>query len=165
MDSAKYHCRFIEKAPTMNMEKGEMIAIMSKHDIEIANPIPTKSVLLEKIIIILKDIEKQYVIDCMTVKALYSVLRLPPYHCILNPIELAQNQLKYHVGHLNVYTSKPSNVVDLSNTYVKKMYPLKIGIKEEEKFGIMDHILNNEIEVFIIHSSQNDDVNGSWDEM
>ena len=58
MDSAKYHCRFIEKAPTMNMKKGEMIAIVSKHDIEIANPIPTKSVLLEKILIILKDIEK-----------------------------------------------------------------------------------------------------------
>ena len=113
IDSAKYHCRFIEKAPTMNMKKGEMIAIMSKHDIEIPNPVPTKLLLLEKILIILKDIEKQYVIDCMTEKALYSVLRLPPYHCILNPMELARNQLKYHVGHLNVYTSKPSNVVDL----------------------------------------------------
>ena len=113
MDSAKYHCRFIEKAPTTNMKKGEMIAVMSKHDIEIPNPIPTNSVLLEKILIILKNIEKQYVIDCMTEKAPYSVLRLPPYHCILNPIELAWNQLKCHVGHLNVYTSKPLKVVDL----------------------------------------------------
>ena len=113
MDSAKYHCRFIEKAPTLNMKKGEMIAVMSKYDIEIPNTIPTKSVLLEKILIILKNIEKQYVIDFMFEKAHYSVLRLPPYHCILNPIELAWNQLKYHVGHLNVYTSKPSNIVDL----------------------------------------------------
>ena len=45
------------------------------------------------------------------------------------------------------------------------MYSLKIGIKEEEKFGIMDHILNNEIELFIIYSSKNDNVNDSWDEM
>ena len=45
MDSAKYQCRFIEKAPTMNMKKGEMIAVMSKHDIEIPNPIPTKSMI------------------------------------------------------------------------------------------------------------------------
>ena len=45
MDSAKYQCRFTEKAPTMNMEKGEMIAVMSKHDIEISNPIPTKSMI------------------------------------------------------------------------------------------------------------------------
>ena len=94
------------------MKKGEMIAVMSKHDIEIPNPVPTKSVLLKKILIILKNIEKQYVIDCMTEKVRYSVLRLPPRHCILNPIELAWNQLKYDVGHLNVYTSKPSKVVD-----------------------------------------------------
>ena len=97
MDSAKYHCRFIEKAQTMNMKKGEMIAVISKHDIEIPNPIPTKSVLLEKILIIFKNIEKQYVIDRMTEKARHSVVRLPPYHCILDPIELARNQLKYHV--------------------------------------------------------------------
>ena len=45
------------------------------------------------------------------------------------------------------------------------MYPLKTGIREEEKFGIMDHILNNKIKLFIIHSSENDDVNDSWDEI
>ena len=69
------------------------------------------------------------------------------YGClrILNPIELAWNQLKYHVGDLNVYTSKPSKVVD--------------------KFGIMDHILIKDIELFIIDSSENDGVNDSWDEM
>ena len=82
MDNAKYHCRFIEKAPTMNMKKDEMIAFMSKHDIEIPNPISTKSVLLEKILIIFENIEKQYVIDSLVEKAGYSVLRLPLYHCI-----------------------------------------------------------------------------------
>ena len=45
------------------------------------------------------------------------------------------------------------------------MHPLKTGIREEEKFGIMDHILNNKIKLFIFHSSENDDVNDSWDEM
>ena len=45
------------------------------------------------------------------------------------------------------------------------MYPLKIGFKEEEKFGVMDHTLNNGIELFIIHSSENVDVNDGWDEM
>ena len=115
MGNTKYHCRFIEKAPTMNMKKDEMIAFMSKHDIETPNPIPTKSVLLEKILIIFKNIAKQYVIDSMAEKAGYSVLRLPLYHCILNPIEMAWNQLKYqyHVRHLNVYTSNPSKVVEL----------------------------------------------------
>ena len=113
MDSAKCHCWFIEKVPTMSMKKGELIAVMSKHDAEIPNLVPAESILLEKILIILKNIEKQYVINSMTEKADYSVLRLPPYHCILNPIEMTWNQLKYQVRHFNVYTSKTSKVVDL----------------------------------------------------
>ena len=32
-------------------------------------------------------------------------------------------------------------------------------IKEEEKFRIMNRILDNKIEPFIIHQSENDDVN------
>ena len=114
MDNAKYQCRFIEGRPTiMNIKKDEMIAFISKHDIEIPNPIPTNSVLLEKILIIFKNIEKQHAIDSMAEKAGYSVLRLPLYHYILNPIEMAWNQLKYHVRNLNVYTSNPSKVVNL----------------------------------------------------
>ena len=89
MDNAKYHCKFIEKAPTMNIKKDEMIAFMSKHDIEIPNPIPTKSVLLEKIVTIFKNIEKQYVFDSMVQKGGYSVLRLSLYHYISSPIEMA----------------------------------------------------------------------------
>ena len=49
----------------------------------------------------------------MAEKAGYSVLRFRPYHCILNPIEMSWDQLKYHVRHLDVYTSKSSKVVDL----------------------------------------------------
>ena len=41
----------------MNMRKDEMIVFMSKHEIEIPNPIPTKLVLLEKMW--KKNIEKQ----------------------------------------------------------------------------------------------------------
>ena len=90
--NAKYLCRLIEKAPIMSMKKDEMIAFMSKHEIYISNPIPKKSVLLEKILIVLKNIEKQYAIDSMTEKTGYSILRLPPYQCLLNPIEMAWNQ-------------------------------------------------------------------------
>ena len=51
----------------------------------------------------------------------------------------------------------------LPGKYVKEIYPLKIGIKEEEKFHIMDHILDNETETFIIHLSENDDVSDNLD--
>ena len=50
MENAEYRCRLIEKAPTMNMKKNEIIAFMSKHHLELPNPVPTKSVLLENIL-------------------------------------------------------------------------------------------------------------------
>ena len=55
--------------------------------------------------------------------------------------------------------------MDLTVKYIEKIYTLKIGIKQEEKFHIMDHILDNETEPFIIHLSENDDVNDNWEKM
>ena len=49
VDDAKYHSRFIEKGPIINMRNDELIEFISKHGTEIPNQIPTKSVLLEKI--------------------------------------------------------------------------------------------------------------------
>ena len=54
--------------------------------IQIPSPFPAKVVLLD---------EKQYVINSMAEKAAYSVLRLFPYRCILNPIEMARASLEY----------------------------------------------------------------------
>ena len=45
LDSGKCHCRLIEKAPTMSMKKGELIAVISKHDAEIPNLVQAKSIL------------------------------------------------------------------------------------------------------------------------
>ena len=62
-----------------------MISFMSKHNIQIPNPFPAKSVLLD---------EKQYVINSMVEKAADSVLQLSLYPCILNPIEVARASLE-----------------------------------------------------------------------
>ena len=76
--------------------------------------------LLEKILIVFKNIEKQYAIDSIAEKTSYSVLPLPPYQCILNPIEMAWNQWKYHVLHLNVYTNKPLKGMNLIRKVCKE---------------------------------------------
>ena len=131
--NAKYLCRLIEKSPIMNMKKDEMIAFMSKHDIEFPNPVPTKSALLGKILIILKNIEKQHVINSMAKTADYSVLPLPPYYCLLGRIEMAWNQLKYHVLHLNIYTNNLLKGVNLIQKVLKKIYPLKNWDKRRGK--------------------------------
>ena len=46
-DNAKCHSRIIEKTLTVNMKNDEMIAYMSKYDIEMYSPIPAKPVLLK----------------------------------------------------------------------------------------------------------------------
>ena len=46
-DNAKYHSRLVERSPTMNTRKDQMIAFMKKHDITI--PVPVKAVLLERL--------------------------------------------------------------------------------------------------------------------
>ena len=49
----------------------------------------------------------------MALDAGCSVLRLPLYHCILNPIKMVWSQLKHHAWRLNIYSSQPSKVVKL----------------------------------------------------
>ena len=47
-DNAKYHSRIIKKTLIVNIKNHEMIAYMSKYDIEMPSPIPAKPVLLKR---------------------------------------------------------------------------------------------------------------------
>ena len=168
LDNAKYNSRYVEKTPTMNMKKNDMIAFMINHGIEIPDPLPTKPVLLQKIR--QANIFKKFVIDIMAKEAGFSVLRLPPCHCVLNLIEMVWNQLKHHTRHLNVYTSQPTKVLNLIrevchseitsehwSNYVKHV------INEENKFKVMDHILDNDTEPLIVHVTAESDDDSSYE--
>lgn len=113
IDNAKYHSRkvLVERTPSINMKKDDLIKYMIKQNIDVPNTIPAKPVLLEKIRE--KNIPKQYVIDSMAQRVDYDVLRLFPYHCVFNPIEMMWNQIKYHNRRFNVYTSQSLKLVDL----------------------------------------------------
>ena len=104
MDNAKYHNRLVARNPSMGMKKAEIIAFMEKNGIPIPTHVPTKPVLLEKIKA--KSIPSQYKVDLIANEFGFEVLRLPPYHCVLNPIEMAWNQMKVHARKMNVFTSE-----------------------------------------------------------
>ena len=161
MDNAKYHSRLLEKNATMAMRKDEMIEFMKRHDIDIPTPLPTKPVLLEKVHE--KNIKSEYIIDKMAKEAGYDVLRLPPNHCIFNPIEMVWNQLKHHARHSNIYTSQPAKVVGLLREVCEEKISVENCqnyvnrvVKIEEKYRVMDHIVDNEVEPFIIHASDSE---------
>ena len=124
-DNAKYHSRLMERSPfMMNTRKDKMIAFMKKHDISIPEHVPVKAVLLERIR--QAGIQKECVIDKMSKEAGFVVLRLPPYHCVLNPIEMVWGQMKYHVRHLNIFTGQSGKLI---MELIKKAFAEKIYVE------------------------------------
>jgi len=61
-----------------------------------------------------------YVVENMAKNAGYTVLRLPPYHCELNPIELAWTMVKTYVKQNN-NTFKIDDVKHLMNTAIDRV--------------------------------------------
>ena len=166
LDNAKYHCRLIEKTPSMNMRKNDMIDFMKKYVIRIPKPFPTKPVLLS--LIKEANIQKQYIVDNIAKLAGHSVLRLPPYHCMLNPIEMVWSQLKQHCRRDNIHTNEPAKVLELIRDVCNTKISLKnwenyVGhtIKVEQNFRKTDHIVDNEVEPVIVeyYSSSESDSN------
>jgi len=94
MDNASYHSRQIHKTPTMAALKDEMINFLKEKGVEVPNP-ATKTMLYD--LIRSGNYEKVYAVDEKAKERGAEVLRLPPYHCIFNPIELIWAQLKSEV--------------------------------------------------------------------
>lgn len=92
MDNAAYHSRLEVKAPTTVSNKSDMLDYIKKNNIEIPVPIPNKKILLEKIRE--KQIPKHYVVDSMAKEGGHRIIRLPPYLCVLNPIEMMWSKVK-----------------------------------------------------------------------
>ena len=61
----------------------------------------------------------------MTAEAGFEVLRLPPYHCNFNDIEIVWSEIKRKVRHDNVFTSEPAKVMDLIRNTCKQITPQK----------------------------------------
>ena len=76
----------MEETPSMKMRKNGMIEFMEKHNITIPEPMPTKPVLHS--LIREANNPKQYIVDKIAKTSGCSILWLPPYHCMLNPIEM-----------------------------------------------------------------------------
>ena len=150
LDNASYHCHQVDKIPNMNTRKAEMLDFMKRNSITVPEPLPTKPVLLE--LIKMANIQKKFAINSIAFENEHLVLRLPPYHCWLNAIELVWHQLKSKVRRQNVYVDLPEKVLQLIkqscdeitgehwSNYVEHV------MNEELRFRERDNFLDNEIE-------------------
>ncbi|CAI6373406.1 unnamed protein product [Macrosiphum euphorbiae] len=147
MDNAAYHSVKKDRIPVMSWKKQEIINWLESKGENITYP-TTKGALLSKVRTIHTDDHEKYVIDEYAKDNNKTVLRLPPYHCELNPIELAWSSVKRYVRTHNT-TFKLKDVKELLKRGVElvtpEMWTNFVGhvIKEEEKFWKIDNITDD----------------------
>jgi len=152
MDNASYHSVKLDRAPTSNTRKADIIKWLEDK----GEVIKHSMVITELLHIVkrLKPIHNKYVIDELVKTKNHTVLRLPPYHCELNPIELAWSSVKNHVR-MNNTTYKLPDVKNLLIEGIKRVDAemwknfISHTKKEETKFyevdKIIDEVLSAEI--------------------
>ncbi|CAI6371585.1 unnamed protein product [Macrosiphum euphorbiae] len=147
MDNAPYHSMKKEKIPCTNTKKQDIIKWLEEKGQVIDRPMVIPE-LLEMVNKIKPQFDK-YVIDELVKTHNRKILRLPPYHCELNPIELAWASVKGHVKSNNT-TYKLCDVKTLLMEGIereneKNMWPnfIKHTNEQEEKFAKIDFIVDN----------------------
>ncbi|CAH2095722.1 unnamed protein product [Euphydryas editha] len=98
LDNASYHSRRLEKTPTFAWKKDAIQNWLRAKNIPFDDD-EVKRQLMEKVSNV-KENFKSIVIDQMAEQKGVTVLRLPPYHCEINPIELIWADIKGYVARL-----------------------------------------------------------------
>lgn len=99
MDNAKYHSKILDKPPTMASRKPEIVEWLRMHRVSFEDDMK-KSELLELVFQNRPRFPK-YEIDDIAQKNGHKIIRLPPYHCHFNAIELIWAQIKGYVARNN----------------------------------------------------------------
>lgn len=110
MDNASYHSRLLSKVPNNSTKKQDIIDFMKKKNINIPEKMPLKNELLK--IIKSHNFPKEYVIDELCRSQGHTILRLPPYYCIFNPIEMIWGTIKKHLRKSNQSPTISAIVID-----------------------------------------------------
>ncbi|CAH2014823.1 unnamed protein product [Acanthoscelides obtectus] len=165
MNNASYHSRQTERVPTMGSQKGDMQQWLREKGIPFDDSC-VKAELYEKIKQH-KPANISYVTDEMARQCGVTVLRLPPYHCELNPIELIWAQVKGYIACHNTTFKLPDLV-----TPEAWQNAIRHVVKEETKMWQLDHHIDTIIEPVIVNFNEESysdslllpDVSGSDDE-
>lgn len=146
MDNAPYHSVKTEKCPTTNWRKQAIVEWLESKG-EVVDRTMVIAELLQQVKKI-KPMYNKYVIDEMVLADNKIVLRLPPYHCELNPIELAWATVKRHVRD-NIKTFKIQDIKILVTEGVDRIGPdmwknfINHVIKEEERAWKLDDMVDD----------------------
>ncbi|XP_037576722.1 uncharacterized protein LOC119458938 [Dermacentor silvarum] len=99
MDNASYHSAQVEKVPSSSSRKAGIQCWLKSKSIPVYDE-QLKSELLQ-LVKQNKHMFLAYEIDTLASAAGHELVRLPPYHCELNPIELVWSQVKGYLASKN----------------------------------------------------------------
>lgn len=164
MDNAPYHSRHLEPLPKQSWKKAAIQEWLINKNIQY-NKDSLKAELLQ-LTKLHTDKYKKFAVDEMALSRGITVLRLPPYHCELNPIELIWAQVKGYVAREN----RTFKLVDVQHHLQEAIRTVSAEdwkkcmqhvLKEEQKMWDVDNRIDHNIEPIIIHF---DDSGSSSDE-
>jgi len=122
MDNAPYHSVKAKRCPTMSWKKTDIESWLEQKGEVYEKPL--NKVGLMNIVNRIKPQFNKYVMDEYVKSKNMVVLRLPPYHCELNPIELAWSSVKRYIK-MNNSTFKLPDVKKLVIEGVNECGPEK----------------------------------------
>ncbi|RVE40784.1 hypothetical protein evm_014566, partial [Chilo suppressalis] len=134
MDNAPYHSVKVEKIPTASWNKQQILEWLQNKDISMDMSYLKKELLL-KVAEIAPQYNK-YLVDETAKNNGITILRLPPYHCKLNPIEMVWAQIKNYIAANNT-TFKMSDVK-------KKFYDAIALVDANRWKKCCDHVIREE---------------------
>lgn len=164
IDNAPYHNKQIETCPTSTTRKDDMKKWLQNKNIPFDEKMLKPQ--LYSLIKMNKPRHKSYRIDQIFSNAGHSVVRLPPYHPDLNPIELVWADMKAYVAERNVHFTL-TEVMKLTDDFFKQFSVEKWGSKCEKAKRFEIEFANNEpmvdivVEELIINLGQHDSSSGS----
>ncbi|XP_072400288.1 uncharacterized protein [Diabrotica undecimpunctata] len=166
MDNASYHSRKSEKIPTTSSRKADIQEWLHLKSIPFDD-----SLLKVQLLALVNQHKKQYdkyIIDEMAKSQNKIVLRLPPYHCELNPIELIWADIKNYVAAKNT-TFKFADMKNLYDEALSTITPQKwkkcvqhVTQKVEPKMWELDNLVEARVDSIIINPD--DDSTSSFSE-
>jgi len=167
VSSTSYHNVQLNRHPTSNARKAEMLFWLDKHCIQ-HNSDMTKAELYD-LIKMHKPQYETFVIDCLLADHGQTVLRLPPYHPDLNPIEQIWGIVKTRIATKNV-TFKLQDVQQLAeqnfDTVAMEEWAAvcRHAKTMEEEYISREHEMDSVMERITINADDDDDDNDDTSE-
>lgn len=157
MDNASYHSKKVGRVPTMGWLKRDIQSWLTERNILFEDD-HVKRELIELVrneVLLNKEKYNKYVIDEIAKTRGITILRLPPYHCELNPIELVWAQVKSEVAKNNV-TYKLADIKNLFAKAISNVTPenwrkcVEHVIKQEDRMWTLDITMDQMVEPLVI---------------